>query len=60
MGTATSSALPPPPEYVNETQADGSILLRMKNPDGSVGPAVKIISPPKRALNREQAAAQVK
>jgi hypothetical protein len=27
------------------TQADGSILLHIKNADGSLGPAVKIINP---------------
>lgn len=48
--------IPPPPgladdaamaKYEAVTQADGSVLLHMKNPDGSLGPAVKIISPPK-------------
>lgn len=40
--------LPPgagaPPEYAAVTQADGSVLLHRKNPDGSLGPAVKIIT----------------
>lgn len=27
------------------TQQDGSILLHVKNPDGSLGPAVKIVNP---------------
>ena len=34
-------------QYMTETQQDGSILLYLKNPDGSKGPAVKIITPPK-------------
>lgn len=34
-------------QYLTETQQDGSILLFLKNPDGSKGPAVKIITPPK-------------
>jgi len=40
-----------PPQYDTEVQADGSILLRMKNPDGTTGPVVKIINPikPRRA-----------
>ncbi len=40
------------PEYVAETQADGSVLLRIKNPDGSPGPAVKIIPPLKQGGGR--------
>lgn len=35
------------PEYATETQADGSILLRIKNPDGSPGPVLKVIEPVK-------------
>lgn len=31
-------------QYKAITQSDGSVLLHMLNPDGSVGPAVKIIS----------------
>lgn len=34
-------------KYEAVTQADGSILLHLKNPDGSLGPAVKIINAPK-------------
>lgn len=30
-------------QYSAVTQEDGSILLHLKNPDGSLGPAVKII-----------------
>lgn len=41
-------------QYVAVTQSDGSILLHIKNPDGSAGPAVKIINPIKP---RQQAAA---
>lgn len=38
-------------QYVAVTQSDGSILLHMKLPDGTTGPAVKIINAikPKRA-----------
>lgn len=32
-------------QYDAVTQDDGSVLLHMKNPDGSRGPAVKIIPP---------------
>jgi hypothetical protein len=32
-------------QYEAVTQDDGSVLLHMKNPDGSRGPAVKIIPP---------------
>ena len=31
-------------QYVAVTQEDGSILLHMKRPDGSLGPAVKIVN----------------
>jgi len=39
-------------QYQAVTQADGSILLHLKNADGSLGPAVKIINPikPKSAF----------
>jgi hypothetical protein len=32
-------------KYEAITQQDGSIVLHLKNPDGSLGPAVKIINP---------------
>lgn len=38
--------MPPGPgdaKYEAVTQEDGSVLLHVKNPDGSIGPAVKII-----------------
>lgn len=45
---APAPFLPPgagaPPEYAAVTQEDGSVLLHLKNPDGSLGPAVKIIT----------------
>lgn len=50
----------PHPQYLTVTQQDGSVLMFMKNPDGTRGPAVKIISPPKRGLNRAAEMAQVK
>jgi hypothetical protein len=34
-------------QYKAVTQADGSILLHLQNPDGTLGPAVKIIPAPK-------------
>lgn len=37
---------PPDPssqQYESETQQDGTVLLRMKNPDGSLGPVVQIV-----------------
>ena len=39
---------PPPPDYGTTTQDDGSILLHIRNPDGSLGPVVKVIPPIKR------------
>lgn len=44
-GGLQAAAPPPPPEYAALTQEDGSILLHVKNPDGSLGPAVKIVPP---------------
>lgn len=41
--------MPPSPadlKYLNETQQDGSVLLRLINADGTPGPVVKIIPPP--------------
>lgn len=32
------------PEYMTETQPDGSILLRLKNPDGSPGVVMKVLN----------------
>lgn len=48
---------PPPPapqdpsdiQYDTLTQQDGTVVLFLKNPDGSRGPAVKIIKAPKIA-----------
>lgn len=34
-------------KYHNETQSDGSILIRLLNPDGSMGPVVDIVRTPK-------------
>ena len=34
-------------QYHNETQSDGSILIRLLNPDGSPGPVVDIVRTPK-------------
>lgn len=49
-GPITQSMMPPPAppnpadiQYKTVTQADGSGLIHMLNPDGSVGPAVTII-----------------
>ncbi len=46
---------PPPPEYATTTQEDGSILLHLKNPDGTLGPVVKVIPPIKRPGDKAQA-----
>lgn len=55
QGMPNQGVTPPPPQYETVTQSDGSILLHIKNPDGSLGPAVKIVRAPKRALNDEAA-----
>ena len=41
-----TGALGPMPmqEFAAEQQSDGTVLLRMKNPDGTPGPVVKIIT----------------
>jgi hypothetical protein len=51
MGADLPGMLPPEmggtpadQQYVAVTQEDGSILLHLKKPDGSVGPAVKIVN----------------
>lgn len=49
-----ASAFPPLPmpmdpsqlQYATETQDDGSVLLRIKNMDGTMGRVVKIVPPP--------------
>ena len=35
------------PEFKAETQSDGTVLLRIMNSDGSMGPVVRIVSVPK-------------
>lgn len=35
-------------QYETQTQADGTVLLFVKNPDGSRGPAVRIVPAPKQ------------
>jgi hypothetical protein len=56
LSSAIVPSLPPPglapnpddpsnTEYAAVTQADGSVLLHLKNADGSLGPAVKIVYP---------------
>jgi hypothetical protein len=52
-GGMSGPGMMPPPEYMTKTQQDGSVLLAIKNPDGSPGPIVKIVSTPKRGLNRQ-------
>lgn len=32
-------------QYDAETQVDGTVLLRVKSPDGQKGPVIQIISP---------------
>ena len=34
-------------QYAVETQTDGTLLLRLKNPDGTLGPVVQHIPAPK-------------
>lgn len=53
MGPAPIGAMlpmddPTMAQYAAITQDDGSVLLHLKNPDGTMGPAVKIIPPIKR------------
>ena len=48
-GPNAAQGPPAPPEFVAETQSDGSILLRVKNLDGTPGPIVKVL-PPMTAL----------
>ncbi len=55
-GPGAPPAPPPPPEYGTTTQEDGSILLHIKNPDGSLGPVVKVIPPIKRPGDKPQQA----
>lgn len=47
-GAAPYPTMPHPStmQYTNETQQDGTVLLRVKNPDGSPGPVVQIVKPP--------------
>lgn len=33
-------------QYDTETQMDGTVLLRVKGPDGSKGPVIQIVKPP--------------
>ena len=49
-GGAMGQDIKPPalPQYVTTTQTDGSILLHVKNADGTPGPVVKLIPPVKR------------
>lgn len=54
-GPITQSMMPPPAppnpadmKYINETQTDGSVLLRIANADGTPGPVVKIVPAPKQ------------
>ena len=44
-GLMPPGAGPDASQYEAVTQADGSILLHLKNSDGSLGPAVRIINP---------------
>jgi len=47
-GDAAAAPLPPP-EYGVITQEDGTLLLHVKNPDGSMGPILKVLPPMKPA-----------
>lgn len=52
MGTPPAAYPPMMPQspadmkFLNETQQDGSVLLRLINADGTPGPVVKIVPPP--------------
>lgn len=46
---------PAPPEYGTETQEDGSVLLFVKNPDGSRGPVRKIVTMGGKSASAPQA-----
>lgn len=48
VATGGGMPAPPKPDYGTTTQGDGSILLYIKNPDGSLGPVVKLIPPLKK------------
>jgi hypothetical protein len=37
----------PEPEYGVRPQQDGTLVLYLKNPDGSEGPVLKVLNPPK-------------
>jgi len=46
-GSVPTPQPPPGPadmEYIAVTQSDGTVLLHVKNPDGTPGPAVKIVN----------------
>lgn len=55
-GIPGATGFPPPPfpmpphpgdmKYTTETQADGTVLLRLLNPNGTPGPVVQIVKPP--------------
>lgn len=50
-GPAMPSPAPVDPasmQYATETQMDGTVLLRVQNPDGSPGPVVQIVKPPRQ------------
>jgi hypothetical protein len=59
LNVLRSPALPPPAfggfqppgqessTYEAVTQSDGTVLLHLKNPDGTLGPAVRIVSVPR-------------
>lgn len=51
LGASSFPPLPQPMDpsqlnYTTETQDDGSVLLRLKNPDGTPGRVVKIVPSP--------------
>jgi hypothetical protein len=42
-GAGGTPPAPPHPDYVAQTQDDGSVLLHIKLPNGGLGPVVKVI-----------------
>lgn len=52
LGAPLAGLLPPGggspmPDYQAVTQTDGTVVLHIKLPNGELGPAVKIITPPR-------------
>ena len=44
-GAGGTPPAPPHPDYVAQTQDNGSVLLHIKLPNGGLGPVVKVLPP---------------